>query len=274
MKTLVVLMAGLLVSACASLPSPATRRDTADALAARQGWQHIDIPARSFDLAAYVPRVQASGEMLSVYIEGDGFAWFSPSQPSSDPTPINPLGLKLALAQPDGPAAYLARPCQFVDAEASGCAQRYWTQQRFAPEVIAAEDQALDALKARFHAVQLTLVGYSGGAAVAALLAERRHDVSRLITVAGNLDPVAWTRYHHVEPLTGSLNPADARAALKGVRQWHFVGGQDRVVPPALVESFADGFPAAQRPTVRIEPGYTHDCCWTENWPRLIEQVH
>ncbi|GAB2181920.1 hypothetical protein DLREEDagrD3_21430 [Denitratisoma sp. agr-D3] len=46
---------------------------------------------------------------------------------------------------------------------------------------------------------RLTLVGYSGGAA--ALLAARCSDVVRLVTIAGNLDHRAWTRYHHITTL-------------------------------------------------------------------------
>ena len=261
---------GLLLAACTNLPTPTARLDLADALAARQGWQRVPIPSGTFELAAYIPRTHNTGDALTVYIEGDGLAWISPSQPSLDPTPNNPVGLKLALANSGGNAAYLARPCQYTDTEARGCSQRYWTGQRFAPEVIEASDIALDALKARFSARQLTLVGYSGGGAVAALLAARRNDVKRLITVAGNLDHAAWTRLHHIEPLTGSLNPVDARDALNGIRQWHFAGGKDKVVPPSLVESFANHFPDDQRPSVFVEPEYDHACCWVENWPRLL----
>lgn len=264
---------GLLLAACTNLPTPTARLDLADRLAARQGWQRVLIPSGAFELVAYVPGTHKTGDALTVYVEGDGLAWISPSHPSLDPTPNNPIGLKLALVNPEGNAAYLARPCQYVDAEARGCSQRYWTGQRFAPEVIEASNQALDALKARFSARQLTLVGYSGGGAVATLLAARRNDVRRLITVAGNLDPATWTRYHRIQPLTGSLNPADVRDALNGVRQWHFVGSKDKVIPPSLVESFANHFSKDQRPSVLIEPEYDHACCWVENWPRLLAKT-
>jgi hypothetical protein len=50
--------------------------------------------------------------MLTVYIEGDGFAWLSRSQASYDPSPLNPVGLELALRHPLGESAYLARTCQ------------------------------------------------------------------------------------------------------------------------------------------------------------------
>lgn len=263
----------LLLSACASPPSPSERGGVADGIAGAHGWQRINIPSGTFDLVVYAPSANKADDELTVYIEGDGFAWVSPSLPSSDPTPINPVGLKLALAHPDGNAAYLARPCQYVGAEATRCAQRYWTESRFAPEVIEAENRALDVLKTKFQASHLTLVGYSGGGAVTALLAARRNDVSRFITVAGNLDHAAWTHHHQVLPLTGSLNAVDEIGALKAIKQWHFVGGQDSVVPPSLVESFANRFPSSHRPVIIIEPGYTHECCWAENWARLMEQA-
>jgi len=39
-------------------------------------------------------------------------AWLAVPRPSQDPTPVDPLALRLALVQPTGNAAYLARPCQ------------------------------------------------------------------------------------------------------------------------------------------------------------------
>lgn len=257
---------------CANVPTSGQRQQTADDWAATRGWQARQVPAGAFDLMTYAPATPATAtaiDTLVVYLEGDGLAWVSPSQPSTDPTPANPLALRLALAHPEGAAAYLARPCQYVAASFRGCEARYWTQQRFAPEVIAASSLALDALKARFQARQLVLVGYSGGGAVAALVAARRTDVVRLITVAGNLDHRAWTALHRVTPLSGSLNPADERAALKHLPQWHLAGGADRVVPPAIAQEFISGFAAPSRPQVIVMPGYTHACCWAEHWAAL-----
>lgn len=259
----------LFLSACVSLPSPAERRITADALASRQGWQPVLLPTGRFDLIAYLPISLRPADHLTVYIEGDGLAWVSETQPSLDPTPLDPLALRLALAQPEGNAAYLARPCQYADAEPSACSRRYWTEMRFAPEVIEASDRAIDALKQKFGARRLTLVGYSGGAAVALLVAARRHDVTALVTVAGNLDHRAWTQYHSLPPLTGSLNPADAGEDLSHVRQRHLAGGKDTTVPPGLIESFAHRFPAEMQPAVHLEPTFDHHCCWAENWQRL-----
>lgn len=263
----------LLLAACATIPSPAERTGLADALAARRGWQALDLAAAPFVLRAWLPADPAPAAELTVYIEGDGLAWLNGAQASPDPTPVNPLALRLALAQPDGAAAYLARPCQYARAAATACAQRYWTGQRFAPEVIAASGQALDALKQRFGASRLTLVGYSGGAAVAALLAAGRSDVARLVTVAGNLDHRAWTAYHRVLPLEGSLNPADRVAALAGVPQWHLVGADDSNITPQLVRDFAARFTRGRQPQVWVEPGFGHQCCWAEQWGTIWKRL-
>ncbi len=268
MKNLWIILAFWL-PACTSIPSPVARQHLADAMAAERDWRAIMLPAGSFDLVAYLPAKHELSETLTVYIEGDGFAWISSAQPSTDPTPRDPLALRLALAQPEGNAAYLARPCQYVDAEATGCSSRYWTEMRFAPEVIAATNRAIDALKQQFGASRLALVGYSGGGAVAALVAAQRDDVELMVTVSGNLDHRAWTTHHRIRPLTGSLNPADHAEALRGIQQWHFVGGKDSNMPPELVWAFAISFPERQRPTVLVEPEFDHHCCWADRWSAL-----
>ncbi|MBU1365507.1 MAG: alpha/beta hydrolase [Gammaproteobacteria bacterium] len=263
----------LLLSACASLPTPAERRALADRLAIARGWRAETIRTSDFDLQAYLPARQARSDVLTVYVEGDGLAWLSPSQPSSDPTPRDPLALRLALAQPEGNAAYLARPCQFQPADSPGCSGIYWTESRFASEVVAATNSAIDTLKARTGAKKITLVGYSGGGAVAALVAARRGDVERLITVAGNLNHRAWTSHHRVHPLNGSLNPADEADALSRIWQWHWLGGRDKTIPPGLGQDFANLFAGRSKPVVRIEPEFDHSCCWVEKWPMLWEQM-
>ena len=269
----VLLILALLLVACANLPTPDESRQHADSLAFARGWLASVIPSDQFDLVTFAPAKIERGDTLTVYIEGDGLAWLTSSQSSFDPTPREPLALQLALAQPEGQAAYLARPCQYVDAPARGCNQHYWTVQRFAPEVVAASSRALDVLKERFGAEHLILVGYSGGGAVAALLAARRKDVQRLITVAGNLDHRAWTMHHRVSPLTGSLNPADEWEALNHIPQWHFVGSDDQTMPKEITQGYANGFTKVARPKVIVIPGYSHRCCWAENWGVLWRRL-
>jgi dienelactone hydrolase len=260
--------------ACTGFSTPAQRQRFADRLAEHSYWQGSLVSGGPFELMAYLPTSISPAARLSIYIEGDGLAWITSSEVSHDPTPSDPMALRLALAQPDGAAAYLGRPCQYVDAQVSHCSSRYWAQARFSPDAVAATDMAIDSIKKRFGAQTLTLVGYSGGGAIAALVAGRRHDVERLITVAGNLDTAAWVHLHHLAPLAGSLNPADDVQALEGVAQWHLVGERDDNVTPALVRSFAARFPPAERPSVTVVPGFDHHCCWVQQWPTLWRDMN
>lgn len=267
--TLSVLAAAWLVACATPLPTPSARQQHADMLTAARGWQTVHLQAGRFELVARTPPPLPPRERLTVYIEGDGLAWLSRRMPSSDPTPRDPVALALALAQPDGHAVHLARPCQYVDAAQSGCPRRYWTDARFAAEAVDAIDQAIDQLKLRHGARTLVLVGYSGGGAMAALVAARRDDVARLITVAGNLDHAAWTAHHRLTPLAASLDAAAVADRLRDLPQLHLVGGRDLTLPRALPERWPAGFIGARGEHLHVIESFDHRCCWAAHWPDL-----
>lgn len=228
------------------------------------------IATARFDVTVFAPERTVNTATLIVYLEGDGHAWRTPSQPSDDPTPIRPVALELALADPRPNVVYVARPCQYLAPSARRCDARDWTDARFAPEIVDAVGEAIDVLKRRVGAGTVELVGFSGGGVVAALLTARRDDVDRLVTVAGNLDTAAWTAWHRVRPLTGSLNPADFVAKLGTIEQVHFVGDRDRVMPRALVDGFVAKLPTPHRARVESVAGADHTCCWVEGWAARI----
>lgn len=255
-------------------PTPEERQAYADRLAAAASWQKQNISTQRFSLVAYAPSNRQKTSVLTVYIEGDGLAWLTKSTISSNPTPLRPLALELAMQHPTGMAAYLARPCQYVqDLRAQNCGKTYWTEGRFAEEVIASSQEAINQLKQQFGASELQLVGYSGGGAIAALVAAGRNDVNYLITVAGNLDPAAWSREHRISPLSHSLSPADAWPALQNIPQVHFIGGQDPVMGKAIAESYRSRFPEHNQPVLRIINDFNHTCCWVEAWPALLNSL-
>nr|WP_213881386.1 alpha/beta fold hydrolase [Pseudomonas sp. dw_358] len=263
-----MLAALLSLTACAGVPEHAVRQQTADSLARQAGWQPVSLGTRTFNLAAWAS--PSRGALLTVYIEGDGLAWITAQSPSDDPTPLDPVGLRMAVAQPTGAVAYLARPCQYSGLSDARCQQGYWTGERFSEPVITASNDAIDQLKQRVGARRVLLVGYSGGGAVATLLAQRRHDVVALVTVAGNVDPVGWTHLHRVTPLAGSLDPMAARERLTHLPQWHFVGSRDSNMPASLAQGFVQGQPAAR---VVVVDGFEHHCCWARDWPKLVAPV-
>ncbi|MBF0285887.1 MAG: alpha/beta hydrolase [Magnetococcales bacterium] len=254
---------GLLGGGCAS------RHELAQEIAAAGGLRPEAVATARFDLLAFT-RLTPDAPRLTVYLEGDGDAWITPTRLSDDPTPRQPVALRLAARDPSPSVAYLARPCQYVQGTARHhCHPAFWSHARYAPEVVDAFAEAIGGLMARSGATRLHLVGYSGGGALALLLAQRGVVPEQLTTVAGLLDTAAWSAHHRLSPLTGSLNPADGLASLGSIPQTHWVGGRDEVVPPALTRAALARAALDRLPTIRVReiPGYDHDCCWEATWP-------
>lgn len=206
------------------------------------------------------------GPVLYVYIEGDGFSWATRSRPSSDPTPKNPVGLRLAMADPSqAPVLYLARPCQYVEnADRRMCTVNFWTSGRFAPEVIDSLNNAVSQAMERTGAQQVALLGYSGGGGVAALLAARRSDVAFLGTVAGNVDHQAWTAHHSISPMRHSLNPLDVASQLRHLPQRHLSSSADSIVPPLVSAGFCRKAERVQ--SCVVIDGMEHNGHWEDVW--------
>jgi pimeloyl-ACP methyl ester carboxylesterase len=226
----------------------------------------------NFTLAAFT-RLPDPNQPVTVYIEGDGLAWITRTQVSNDPTPRIPMGLELAALDPGPNVAYLARPCQYVGVGSNPhCIPALWSNARFSEQVIMAMDQAIDAMVPPSHG-PLHLVGYSGGAAVALLVAARRSDVASIRTVAGNVDNGAVIALHKVSPMPASLDPAEAAPLLTAIPQIHYVGEEDETVPPVIAESYARKAGTRRCITVHEVPEATHRGGWAEFWPDLVKNL-
>lgn len=250
------------------IPSPKERAEQARSLAKRAGWHEKVIHTHRLTLKTYRSSAPQKTNRLTIYIEGDGLAWLSEEMPSSNPTPLVPMGLRMAIHdKKNNPIVYLARPCQYVEKKEWGaCQQAYWTHARFSPELINAMNQAVDILKKEYQAKHVQLIGYSGGGTMATLLSAKRKDVSQLISVAAILDTDFWVGQENLSALSGSLNPADEWKNLLSVPQTHWVGGKDTVVRPEVVLAFIKRFPTTNKPKIRVIPAFDHACCWATDW--------
>jgi dienelactone hydrolase len=274
LHTLIIVLTFLLLASCSNFPDASERRATAQILAAKHQWSSRIIATENFDVMAFTPSLTAKHRELVVFIEGDGFAWRTRSQPSQDPTPMRATGLMAALNHPAQNAAYLARPCQYLmNKQKRNCNRSVWTTARASQMVVDTSSQALDQLKQTHAAESLILVGYSGGGTVAALLAAQRKDVKYLITLAGNLDHQRWTNWHKLTPLSESLNPADFAQQLQTITQYHFVGEQDKVVPPAIAQAYRQRFAKMAPINIELVKGFDHSCCWAKEWPTLWRSI-
>ena len=252
----------IFLAGCSTPPSEATLH-----LAQYSGFTEVSFPTEHFTLyGQFRPCDHGERKTLRVYIEGDGHAWSTRTRPSDDPTPRDPVSLRLAMADPShDPVLYLARPCQFVTGgDLRNCSTRYWTSARLAPEVIASLNEAINKAKATYGAEKIILVGFSGGGGAAALLAARRTDVIFLGTVAGNLDTDAWTKLQGISPLEGSLNPIAVAPSLQNMPQLHLSSTDDTIMPPEISGRFCR---AAQKPlSCRVVKGVQHGGEWQDVW--------
>ncbi len=264
-----VLVAGLGLSAC-YLDVGEMRLETVKRIATPSFMLHREIPAAPFMLTVY-ERIHQKGSAATVYIEGDGVAWISKRRPSLDPTPKNPVSLHLASHDSSHNVIYMARPCQYSKMiEAGPCDPKYWTSDRFAPDVINSMDAALDNIKHKYGITEFNLVGFSGGGAVAALLTAERSDVATLRTVAGNIDHETLNRIHGVSQMPRSLNPVGVAASISDVPQHHFIGEWDEVVTPAVYDSFRRAAGASSCMRSSMVSKVNHETGWVNVWPELL----
>ena len=207
---------------------------------------------------------------LFVFLEGDGRPWGrGGTRPAADPGPRRTLALELAELVGPG-AVLLGRPCYHDHARDPGCAPELWTAGRYSERVVSSMVAALRRTIGDGPSGPVVLVGYSGGGALALLIADRMPEVAAVVTLGANLDLEAWTRYHHYLPLADSLDPLVTRGLPPGC-EIHIAAGNDTVVPLALSQSAADRRPGA---LLWIEPGADHDCCWQARWADIFARVN
>ena len=222
MKILIKIFAVLLfLTNCSSITVPSD-----------YGYQEVE--TRDFTIATWQKITNSQG-VYKIYIEGDGYAFNAHGKPTQNPTPHGTLVRELAFGDSNPNVIYLARPCQYI--KSAVCSKRHWTTARFAPEVINVEYEAIKNIVGNNPVI---LIGFSGGAQIAGLVATAKPglNVKKIITIAGNLDHLAWTQYHNMPPLNESMNLENYRQQFAKILQIHYVGSDDKVIPPILVREF------------------------------------
>lgn len=231
----------------------------------------ITLNSAKFPIKGYF-RAGRSSLPARVYIEGDGQAWVSYRRPALNPTPGNPIALKLAgLDDYQGPLIYLSRPCQFIRLnEAPECSITLWTDKRYSREAVAIMNESLDQLKLGFHLHHIELVGFSGGGTISVLLAATRKDITSIRTVAGNLDVKAFTEQHGISQVDSGWSLNEISKQLSTIPQIHFTGDQDKVVSMQITASYLKHFENLR--CIKLLPiaGISHTKGWERDWNKLL----
>lgn len=236
-----------------------------EALAETNHYQISEQTLARLPIVQLIPmRIPVEPSRLRVYIEGDGRAWITQSQPSLDPTPHNLFFAQLSMHDMQ-PSIYLGRPCQFVRNE--NCTVSLWTSARFGQPTLTAMHLALDQVLRDFNVQELELIGYSGGAAIALLLAAQRDDVQQVQTIAGNLSPKVWVQFHGLTALSDSQDPTAYAKKLQSIRQRHFVGELDKNISLPLFYQFMQHFsPQPDCVELVVVPEADHAQGWSSAW--------
>jgi len=246
----------------------ATPTQNTDQFAGEWHFQRDVESGNDFRHVVYRNNAPVRGAVLHVYIDGDGTPYWQRNLSATDPTPRDPVMLRLMALDPDR-SVYIGRPCYFGLYRDPPCTAAYWTTRRYAPEVVESLEAVLRAETARAGALHVELFGHSGGGTLAVLLAQRVGSVTRVVTLGANLDISAWCKLHGYSPLAGSLNPVDEHALRTGVQVLHLVGDRDNNTPPSLVDSAAR---ARGGEPVRVMAGFDHSCCWETVWRSILRE--
>lgn len=258
------LLGFLALAACTQNPS--TKLHTK---AAQENLISLSLQTERHRITAFASAHYKSATQLHIYLEGDGTPWFQGREPAIDPTAKNPLALKLMLQDPH-PSVYLNRPCYASLSIEPNCSPSMWTSGRYSAEVINSINQALDALKSHTKVKSFAFFAYSGGGALAVLIAATRQDVDRVVTLAANLDHRAWTKHFGYLPLSDSLNAIDVLPLDSNITRWHLIGKQDKTIPANILIAAAKTDTGAQ---IKEYENFDHLCCWEKSWPEILRQV-
>lgn len=254
-----------------TIPTLQERKESLFALS-NKDFRQVNIQTSSFTLFSLQKTSNnCKNKDLKVYIEGDGLSWITRTTISANPTPITPTALELMNQDISECKVYLARPCQYINS--NECSKKYWTSNRFDEKVIKSFNDALNNLKNSYQNENFTLIGYSGGAAIATLVASKREDINMLITVAGNVDTLKWTTIHNISRLDESLNPADYTKELENIKQYHLIGKEDDVIPKEVFLSYLSKFENKNNITYKYYDA-THNCCWKEPYKKFLEELN
>lgn len=221
-----------LLSACASVES---RQEVFTDITESGQLSAQQIQTSFFTLQAAGRNLQQNDGHLTVVIEGDGYAWARRNKLSDNPTPKDPIGLKIANTLPS-PVLYLARPCQYVPDPQ--CGPEIWSYDRFGDKVIGSYMQTLDQIAQHYHVTKFNLIGFSGGSYVALVLSSMRPDIEKVTTVAGVLDPAAWTAFHEISSLKINNTTHDLLTASSQTQFTHVCSHDDDIAPCELTERF------------------------------------
>ena len=261
-KIILLLLAPLLLSGCKTI----TYGHEPGTIGELYGFKKVLVKGGDFWITTY-QKIENPHKPFVFYIEGDGAAFDGKYRVSRNPTPRRQMFINLAAMDDRPNVVYVARPCQYTPMELNPrCTMQYWTNKRMSNDVVESLNDVVNSIN---NSHKFSLIGYSGGGGIAILIATRNYMVKDIITIAGNLDHVAFTTLHNVKPMIGSLSPIDYAQQVKNIPQLHISGGKDDIIPPFIADKFV------QKASSRcVKQKIYEDISHRHGWKRIWEYVY
>ncbi len=254
-----------LLASCAT--NDFTKHRVAESYASEHGFQKKLVQGGQFWLTSF-QKITSEKLPYVIYLEGDGQAFKGRYTISDDPTPRKIMMLELATMDTRRNIVYLARPCQYTPMDLNnGCNQTYWTDKRMSEDSVHALNEAIKKIAGK---EPVDLIGFSGGGGIAVLIAARNPQIRSITTIAGNLDHIAFNKFHRVRPMVGSLNPIDYAKKIAHIPQLHISGGQDKVVPAFIADDFIKASGHSNCIQREILSNATHTKNWNKDWMYVL----
>ena len=267
-----LLTIAFVLNACAQ-SAPSLRREEAERIAMPVFMYDRTIRTDQLNVRAW-ERVRDNNKPVHVYIGSAGTVAFINQKSRfspDDPTPDDPVALRMAAQDSHANVIYLARPCQYKNnADQRSCILNYLGGGSFTRSVIDSYMKVLDNIKAYHDVEEFDLIGYAGGGGIATILAAKRYDVYSLRTVAGILDTQALSDTNKDITRYRGANPADMAGKLVNMPQHHFVGQQDSHIQPAIFHSFAQTMGKRHCMNYTLLDKAGHTIGWVERWKQLL----
>ena len=258
---IIILLFSCFLIACRHAPK-------ADDLALDHGFKKQLVNTEDFAITTY-QKILTNDKDYVFYIEGDGRVLLKGKSISIDPTPKNNTLFSLACLDKRPNVVYVSRPCQYTPKELNlKCYNnKYWTNARYSKEIVDSMRSAINQIAGNNN---YSLVGYSGGGAIAMLVSIANPKVKDITTIAGNLDIHEFQKYHKVNyTMSESLNPIDYINFTKHIKQLHLSGAKDKIVPTLIAKKFTEAS-ASGMVNLKIIPNASHKDGWQEIWPAIL----
>ena len=255
-KFILLLLSTIFLSSCK------TPTHEHDSISNMYGFQKVLVKGGDFWITTY-QKISDKHKPYVFYIEGDGAAFIGKYRISRNPTPRKQMFIKLAAIDDRPNVVYVARPCQYTPMKLNPkCNTQYWTSKRMSDDTIQSLNDVINNIN---NHNKFSLIGFSGGGGIAVIIAARNNMVKDMITIAANLDHVAFTTLHNVTPMTGSLNPIDYINRVKHIPQLHISGEKDNVIPPFIADKFIQKA-ASNCVKQQIYKEISHNRGWEKVW--------